>query len=512
MTVLAQKSKQPDILEVISDLSNDEVFTPPKVANAVLDLLPDEVWSDPDLRWLDPGCKTGVFLREVTKRLMVGLVDAFPDEQERLDHILQNMVFGIAITELTSLMSRRTLYCSKNASGSRAVVEMDQPAGNVWFHRVEHSYDNNGRCSECSASRELMERENRENYAYGFIHAAGRAAIEEDFEMKFDVIIGNPPYQMEADAAGQNIASIYNHFIDQAKALNPRFMSMIIPSRWMAGGRGLNEFRESMLNDSRIRVLVDYPNSAELFPTVDIKGGICYFLWDRDNPGSCEVTFSRDGVAHGPTERDLSQHDVFVRDSRALTILDRVLRQGADSFSDLVSTRDPFGPALTSNFTGYSRKPKKGDLRLYMNQGEKRGETWVSPDKVTRNEDLVDVWKVLIPKAGPGNSGGHVLPDMVLGRPMAAAPGSVCTLTFLTVGPLASEAECTSVMSYMRTRFFRFLVSLRKPSQDAAKSTYLWVPIQSWDRDWTDELLYEQYGITEDEQAYIAEMIREMEA
>jgi site-specific DNA-methyltransferase (adenine-specific) len=509
--MLAQTSKQPDILEVISDLSNDEVFTPPKVANAVLDLLPDEVWSDPSLRWLDPGCKTGVFLREAAKRLMVGLTDAFPDEQERLDHILQNMVFGIAITELTSLMSRRTLYCSKNAAGSRAVVEMDQPAGKVWFHRVEHSYDSNGRCSECSASREQMERDNRENYAYGFIHAAGRAAIEEEFDMKFDVIIGNPPYQMEADAAGQNVMPIYDNFVDQAKALNPRYVSMVIPSRWMAGGKYLDEFRASMLGDRRTRVLVDYPNAAELFPAVGINGGICYFLWDSEYEGDCEVTMVREGRMLGPQSRRLDEFDVLVRDHRALGILRRVLSHSEPSLVDIISTRDPFGPALSSNFRGYTTKKKSpSDLVLHMNIGGKRQSVWASADKVTKNEHLVGTWKVLLPKTGSGREREKTGVDLVLGPSLVAEPNSVCTLTYIVAGPLGSKEEAESLTSYLRTRFARFLVSLRKISQDTPRGVYGWVPQQTWDHAWTDEELYEKYGITEDEQAYIAELIREM--
>lgn len=330
--------------------------------------------------------------------------------------------------------------------------------------------------------------------------------------MKFDVIVGNPPYQMEVDAAGQNVASIYNLFVDQAKALNPRYISMIIPSRWMAGGRGLDEFRGQMLGDSRIKKLVDFPNSAELFPTVDIKGGICYFLWDRDNSGTCEFTSKRSGVADSPSERTLNEFDVFVRDSRALVILHKVLAHKEASFAEIVSPRDPFGPELSSNFTDYRTEPRKGDLRLYMNQSEKRGETWVDPSKVSKSQHLVGTWKVLMPEAGPGNSGGHVLPDMVLGRPITAEPNSVCTLTYLVAGPLASNAECSSVASYLQTRFLRFLVALRKPSQHATRTVYTWVPQQKWEHEWVDAALYEHYGITEDEQAYIAEMVREMSA
>jgi len=508
--VLKKGGNQPDILEVIADLSNDEVFTPPKVANAVLDLLPEAVWSNPELRWLDPGCKTGVFPREVTKRLMVGLADTLPDEQKRLRHILSQMVFGIAITELTALMSRRTLYCSKRADGEHSVVPMPTAAGNLWFDRVEHDYKE-GRCTECKASKAQMEADNRENHAYGPIHAAGRQQIKEEFEMKFDVVVGNPPYQMTGGGGGSGHSPLYDLFVDQAKELNPQYISMVIPSRWMAGGRGLKSFRAEMLADRRIRHIVDYPNSAELFPTVDIKSGICYFLWDRDSPGDCEVTLIRGQELHGPVSRRLNEHDIFIRDSRGLDILGKVQSLDEPSMHELLTGAVPFG--LTSNFSGYKKgaTPANGQIRIHASTpAGKRNEGAMRRDLITKNTHLIDHWKVLVPKAGPGSSGGHVLPDVVLGRPLIAAPRSVCTETFLPIGPLASKAEAESVEAYLKTLLFRFLVSLRKISQDAMRGVYQWVPQQPWDRKWTDEALYAKYGITAEEQHYISEMIREM--
>lgn len=510
--MLAQTTTQPDILEVIGDLSSDEVFTPPRVANAVLDLLPDEVWSDPDLRWLDPGAKTGVFLREVTRRLMVGLSEAITDEQERLDHILRNMVFGVAVTELTALMSRRTVYCSKDATGPHSATRMPTVNGNVWFARVEHSYDKNGRCSECSASRELMERHNSENHAYGFIHAAGREAIEKEFEMKFDVVIGNPPYQMTGGGGGTNDTPLYNQFVEQAKALNPRYISMIIPSRWMGGGRGLDEFRAQMLGDDRNRVLVDHENAKDLFPAVGINGGVCYFLWDRDNPGTCATTFKRNGITVGPVERDLGEFDVLVRDTRALTILRKVQAADEESFSTLLSGDTPFG--LPTNYSGYKKdaQPVNGELLVHANASQQRVQGAMRRDLVTKNVHLIDTWKVLISKAGSGRERETTGVDMVLSPPLIGTPGSVCTQTYIVAGPLGSKAEAESVESYLRTRFLRFLVSLRKVSQDALRGVYTWVPVQTWDRTWTDEELYARYDITEEEQAFIAERIREMKA
>ena len=329
--------------------------------------------------------------------------------------------------------------------------------------------------------------------------------------MKFDVIIGNPPYQMEADAAGQNVMPIYDNFVDQAKALNPRYVSMVIPSRWMAGGKYLDEFRASMLGDRRTRVLVDYPNAAELFPAVGINGGICYFLWDSEYEGDCEVTMVREGHMLGPQSRRLDEFDVLVRDHRALGILRRVLSHSEPSLVDIISTRDPFGPALSSNFRGYTTKKKSpSDLVLHMNIGGKRQSVWVSADKVTKNEHLVGTWKVLLPKTGSGREREKTGVDLVLGPSLVAEPNSVCTLTYIVAGPLGSKEEAESLTSYLRTRFARFLVSLRKISQDTPRGVYGWVPQQTWDYAWTDEELYEKYGITDDEQEYIAELIREM--
>jgi len=519
------RGRNPDVLTCIANLSNDEVFTPPDFANQMLDVLAANwasrnnganIWQDSSVTFLDPFTKSGVFLREITKRLVIGLVEEIPDLQERVDHILTRQVFGIGITTLTTFLARRSLYCSKFANGEHSVANgFSTEAGNIWFERVEHSW-RDGRCVFCGAGQGRLGRgQDFETYAYALIHTDDvRTRLSEIFggDMQFDVIIGNPPYQIEADDSGQNVLPIYNKFVAQAKELEPRFLMMIIPARWMAGGKGLDEFRSTMLGDKRIRTLMDYPNASEAFPGVDIKGGVCYFLWDRDTKGSCAVTTFRGDEQIGPIERQLDEYDAFVRDSRALEILRRVLDFGEPSLADMVSPRDPFGPALSSNFKGFHTSPREGSLRLYMNQSAKRGETWVEPGLVTKNQQLVGVLKVLMPKAGPGNSGGHVIPDMVLSRPVIAEPGSVCTLSHVVIGPVSSKIEAESLASYLRTRFARFMVSLRKTSQDAPRTVYTWVPQQKWDHAWTDAELFERYGINSAEQEYIASMIRPMEA
>lgn len=507
MNMLKPVGHAPSILEVITDLSNDEVFTPPKVANAVLDLLPDHVWTDPSLRWLDVGAKTGVFLREIARRLMVGLTDEIADDQQRLDHILHNMVYGIAITELTSLMSRRTVYCSKHANSEHSVVAMPTDEGNVWFARVEHSYKN-GRCTECSASEALMERDNRENHAYAFIHAAGRKAFEKEHGMNFDVIVGNPPYQLQSDGGTRDMP-IYNIFVDQARSLNPRYIAMIIPSRWMAGGLGLAEFRRSMLGDKHIRELVDYPNAAEVFPSVGINGGVCYFLWDHEHDGACNIATVRAGERIGPELRSLDEFDVLVRDARALDILRRVLALGEPSINTILARDKEFG--WTSNFDGFHSSKKPGDVPIHYIRSVKRAIGFIPRSHVTKSAHLIDTWKLLVPAVGSGRERERTGVDLVLGPPLIASAPSVCTQSFLFFH-VANEEEAQSLKSYYATRFFRFLVSLRKISQHATHSTYRWVPIQTWDQPWTDAELYKKYGITADEQAFIAELIREMPA
>ena len=506
MTTDYLQPSQPDILEVISNLSSDEVFTPPKVANAVLDLLPPEVWTDPTLRWLDPGCKTGIFPREITKRLMVGLADTIPDEGKRLHHILTEMVFAIAITDLTGMMSRRTLYCSKDASSEFSAVRFPTVSGNIWHERVQHSFGTAGKCDVCGGRKEVLETKGGDNYAYGFIHQAGLARIKETFGMNFDVIVGNPPYQM--DSGETSDAPLYNQFVEQAIALNPRYLSMIIPSRWLAGGKGLDDFRAKMLPDKRIRTLVDYPIAPEVFPGVEIQSGVCYFLWDRDNPGPCAVTLVRGDERVGPTERKLDEFDVFVRDNRSMAILHKVIKKAEPSVLDLVSGQTPFG--LTTNFRGYRKGEKQnGDVKLYLIESQKRTEKYVGRDQLTKNPALIRAWKVMVPMA---YNGGPHLPHRIIGPSFVAGPNSACTQSYLVIGPFADKASAESFQSYLSTRFARFMLSLRKISQHAMRNTYTWVPQQEWDQTWTDAELYKKYGIDKGEQAFIEAMVKEIEA
>ncbi len=341
------RGRNPDVLSCIANLSNDEVFTPPEFANRMLDTLAEawaannggaDIWADKSVKFLDPFTKSGVFLREITTRLTKGLEKEIPNLEKRVNHILTKQVFGIAITQITSLLARRSLYCSKHAQGEHSIAKgFDSDDGNIWFQRTEHTWGE-AKCEFCGAPKAILDREiELENYAYAFIHTDNiKTRLAEMFggNMQFDVIIGNPPYQMKGGAGGSSDSSIYHLFVEQAKKLEPKFLSMVVPSRWLAGGRGLDEFRKEMLGSRQLLRLVDHPVSKEVFPNVEVKGGICYFLWSQSYNGPCDVTVIR-GDEKTDSSRQLDEFDVFVRDPRALGILRKVLKAGEKPITEI---------------------------------------------------------------------------------------------------------------------------------------------------------------------------------
>lgn len=297
---------------------------------------------------------------------------------------------------------------------------------------------------------------------------------------------------------------IYQHFVEQAKKLEPRYLAMVIPSRWMAGGLGLGDFRKSMLNDKSMRILVDYPTASEVFPGVELKGGVCYFLWERDAEGACEVTTVRGQSVDGPVKRNLGEYDILVRDSGALQILEKVISRNDPSLSEIMSARTAFG--IVSNFKGFRKTPSPGDVHYYATSPTGRVKAWIARSTATQNIAAIDLWKAMVPSA---YGAGEGVPHQILGRPVVAEPPSICTQSFLFVC-VDSQQQAESITSYYRTRFLRFLVSLRKITQHTTSDSYLWVPQQTWDRQWSDEALYKKYGLTKDEIAFIESMIRPM--
>jgi site-specific DNA-methyltransferase (adenine-specific) len=509
--------RQPDILDCIANLSNDEVFTSPALANKILDLLPKEVWTDEKLRFLDPCCKTGIFLREIAKRLMDGLKDKIQDEKKRREHIFKNQIYGIALTTLTSLMSRRSLYYSKDASGknSATVVKFQNKEGNIFFKSINHSFKNDN-CEFCGQSRhgEVGKREmdgSLETHAYNFIHLK----MEEIFNMRFDVIVGNPPYQLKDGEGGNGTSAtpIYQLFIETARKLNPRYMAFIIPSRWFVGGKGLNDFRSSMLNDKRLKELVDYPNSSDCFPTVEIKGGVCYFVWDNNYHGDCNIKVIRGDNIVSEMKRSLNQYDVFIRENEAISILEKIKQKNENAISAKVSESKPFGVRsdffkgpFKYNLPNISDKPLKEGITIYGILDNKATTRFVKKDYPFPKKFALDKYKIFLSKAGSVNG---QIPNKILGTLILGKPFDACTETYLAI-ECKTLYETQNLEKYIKTKFFRFLTSLRTPTQNIVKNCFEFVPDLPLNEEWTDEKLYKRYNLNEEEIKFIESMIREM--
>ena len=512
---MENNSYNPDVLNCIANLSNDEVFTPPELANNVLDLLPQELFSNPKTTFLDPFTKSGVFLREIVKRLDRGLENVIPDRQARIDHILHNQVFGIACTELTSLLSRRSVYCSKSADGKYSVSRFKTPSGNILYSNINHTWEG-GKCKYCGASQAVYDRGSEsEQYAYMFIHTDNPSKFFNN--MKFDVIIGNPPYQLNDGSGGSSDSAmpIYNKFIEQALNLTPRFLIMIIPSKWMVGGRGLNKFREKMMDDTHLRYIHDYENSARCFPGVHIDGGVCYFLWDSSYNGKTDYLFeSSDGAineSHHYLRNPFFQY--VIRDNRVVSILEKTSID--PSFKALVSSVKPFGIRgfLFNEPERYpdsrlSDKPFNGCIKVYGVKGIKGGARrvtgYVNRQIATSNEDAIDKYKLFFTTSY--STDAVIPPDVIEG-----SPGDICTETFLLIGPFNTQSEQESCKQYVETKFFRFLLYYGKGTMHVNKDVFGLIPLQDFSHPWTDEMLYKKYGLTEDEIAFIESMIRPMD-
>ncbi len=494
----------PDVLSCLANLSNDEVFTPPEVANAMLDMLPQELFSDPNTRFLDPACKSGVFLREIAKRLIDGLSQQIPDLQERIDHIFHEQLYGIAITELTSLLSRRSVYCTKYPNSVYSVSKFDDQSGNIRYKKIQHVWKD-GKCVFCGVNQKegTYDREELEIHAYEILHTMHPERI---FPMKFDVIIGNPPYQLNVGVQKENYAvPIYHKFIEQAMKLNPRYLTMIIPSRWFTGGRGLDDFRAKMLTDKRLRVIVDYPDSKDCFAGVDISGGVNYFLWNRDDAGDCNFISYHDGKKTSSI-RNLSEFAIFPRYNEALSIIHKVIKSNSPTLDKRVSTQTPFG--FITTYKG-EEKPFTGAITLITSKGP----TYVSRDSVTRNANIIDYYKVIFSKATCEHAG---TPDKngqyrVISSNRILLPQEVCTQSYLVGDSFQTRTEAENFLAYLRTKFFRFLLLQGLTSQDISRDKFLFVPQLDMSRSWTDEELYKKFNLTEEEISFVDSMIRPME-
>lgn len=519
------RTHNPDVLTCIANLSNDEVFTPPELANQMLDTLEkswassnkgEDIWSNKEITFLDPCTKSGVFLREIVKRLNDGLAQEMPDLNGRINHILTKQVFGIGITELTSYLARRSVYCSKFANGVHSVAKsFKSESGNIWFERTEHNWDK-GKCKFCSANKSEYERDlGLETHAYAFIHSKDiKSQLSKMFgaDMHFDVIIGNPPYQL-SDGGGEGASAmpLYHRFVEQAKELDPRYLVMIIPARWYSGGKGLDAFRQSMLADNHLAEIHDFPETDMVFPGVNIRGGICYFLRSSSHTGLTKVVNYRKSGEPLTAERPLLEPGLssFVRYNEAISILTKVCKKKEETFDARVQSRNPYG--IPSDFTAYSKTKSaaKSVLLFRSRRGSStEKEVFIAENQISNNRLFKDKIKVLVSKASPG---GDEYPHSILGRPFIGPKNSVSTETYLIVDFVKSTKEGENLISYIETRFFRFMVSLIKNTQNISKGSFAFVPVQDFAEPWTDEKLYRKYGINKDEIAFIESMIRPME-
>ena len=518
------RGRNPDVLTCIANLSNDEVFTPPEFANRMLDTLAEawaanhggaDLWADKVVKFLDPCTKSGVFLREITSRLTKGLEKEIPNLEKRVHHILAKQVFGIGITQITSLLARRSVYCSKHAKGEHSINKsFASDDGNIWFKRLKHTWDGD-RCKYCGAGKSVFDRAaGLETHAYAFIHTDNiKTRLAEIFggNMQFDVIIGNPPYQMSTGGgtATQQASPIYQEFVRQACALEPRFVVMVIPSRWFSGGMPvLDTFRKDMLGDHRIRALVDFPDSRDAFTGVDVAGGVNYFLWDSVYNGQCNVT-TVSGTQEETVMRELDAYSVFVRSNGAISIVERVRRsEGFKPLTSLVSAVSPFG--LPTSFRGAESSHRINSPIVVRSTA---GRQWAQRDVVQKNAKWVDMWKVLLSATSSEHAGQADRSGMrrIFSRIEILEPGTATTHSYLIVGPTISKSEAVNVAHYLRTKFVRFLVSLVLATQHVSKSNFAFVPVQDFSKLWTDSELYKKYKLTKNEIAFIESIIRPMD-
>jgi site-specific DNA-methyltransferase (adenine-specific) len=344
-----------------------------------------------------------------------------------------------------------------------------------------------------------------ETHAYACIHTDDiRARVAELFgdDMQFDVIIGNPPYQLDDGGYGTSAAPIYHLFVEKALDLDPRYAVFVTPSRWMAGGKGLDKYRARMLSDRRMRSVVDYPKLYEAFPGVKIRGGISYFLWDREHNGPCTVETIWDGQPTGPAvARYLDAYDVLVRRNEAVSILEKVRAKGEPTLDGRVSSQKPFG--LRTFFHG-KPDPKRltNPVKLFGSQKI----SWIERAEIPTNDAWIDKWKVLMTRV-QGTSAA--IETKFLSKPLLAEPGTACTESYVVAGLFDNEVEAKHYASYLRTRFARFLVSLRKSTQDAPKNVYGFIPELRLNQEWTDVKLYKRYGLTVAEIAFIESQVAE---
>lgn len=452
------------------------------------------------------------------------LLDTPSDDLVPWDQILDENIFVITRTPMAASITRRTL------AGFRKDVRM-----NVWCYKHKFTVGQLVKAKVLKNDLTLNKDEIRDCDIVDVLRVNPQLFIDDvantDFwkdktgykhnmngskKLKFNAIVGNPPYQVSVGKESKNYAiNVYDKFVDTAKAMSPNYISMIFESRWFTGGRGLDEFRNEMLNDDRLSKIHDFVASTDCFPNVDIAGGICYILWDKNYHGLCEFTVEHMGKST-TIMRKLNEFDVFIRRNDSLTIINKVIGKLKNSMSDCVSKQTPFG--FISSFKGKSN-PSEESIKLLGSHNEI---TYVKRNEVSRRQEWIDKYKVIFTKASPGGGSADKNGQyLVLTSLQVLPPQEVCTQTFLVGNTFDNSNEAINCKKYLQTKFVRFLIAQKMTSQDLGADKFQFVPLQDFtpssDIDWTqsvadiDRQLYRKYGLSDEEVAFIEKMIKPME-
>ena len=445
---------------------------------------------------LEINSKTGLYPLYVTYSLFRRRLDEYikaecidketvsvQEEQVVWDDIVKDNMYVICNTPMAVGITRRTLF------GFRQV---DQKANIKNVQLIERASKN---------QEELVQ----ELKSVGFWK--GNTSKQ---EMKFNAVVGNPPYQLSGH--GQKPLPIYQNFIDLARTLKPKCISIVSPSRWFAAN-DLKEFRDSIIKENKLDIIHDFADARLCFPNVEIKGGISYFRWNDDSNQYCNFFIHNDkGVTQ--TMRNLSTEntEILIRDGYMIKILEKVQSKNEAKFNSLISSNDPFGFDMREEHSSkrvkvpYYNTPKENSAIFYYNGWRKKGVGYVDREIINKNTEWVDKVKILIPKAwGTGDTTKDWL------KPFIVEKNTCCTETYLVVGPFDNLEIAENVVSYMGTKFFHFMVAIMKLTQNAMQGVYCNVPIQDFSHQWTDEDLYEKYGLDLFEREYIESLIKPMD-
>lgn len=435
---------------------NGEVFTPFHIIDQMLNLIPDYVWADPDYTFLEPTSGNGQFLLKILEKRLKHGID--------IETALKTM-FGMEKNKELVIISHARIFemiGEDNAKRFKSIVE------------------NN------------------------IILVDDSLKVMSNYKKKSKVaVIGNPPYQMQSTAqqnrkceGGKSQAKpLYHLFIKSIiDNIAPDYFTMIVPSRWMVGGMGLEPFRQTMMNDKRMKKIVHFPGEKEIFPTVNIKGGVNYFLWEKDYSGECEFV-----TGNTTTKRFLNTHDIILQDNSAFSILDKVMKKTNNWMSDKCISRKPFG--LATNFADFK---ETGVKCITIGRKEK----FVDVNSFTDKHGIIGKWKVCTSKAcsPQEDKDGY---RKVIGVMFVLEPNVICTDTYLVVNTFDNKSEADVFMGYMNSKFFRFMLGLRVLTQNISKDKFSWVPdLGDYSTEWTDKELYNHFCLNKQEIAYIESKIK----